>query len=101
MAFPNLRELEQAEEYFEALEVPYERRVLDVYRLHVLRRFGLEREAIDREGGLGDGERLRRYREALARAHDAYAGSSAPSERLFRIFEGAPLVSIPSRRGSG
>jgi len=97
MAFPDLRQLEDAEELFEALGVTYERRVLDVYRLHVLRRFGLEREAIDREAGLGETERLARYREALCRAHDTYARDSAPAERLFRIFEGPPLVSFPSR----
>jgi nitrogenase-stabilizing/protective protein len=101
MDFPDLRELEHAEEYFEALDVPYERRVLDVYRLHVLKRFGLEREAIDRESELAAGERLRRYREALARAHETYARESAPSERLFRVFEGAPLVPIPFRRDPG
>jgi len=98
MAFPDLRQVEDAEGLFEALGVAYRRHVLDVYRLHVLRRFGLEREAIDRDGSLGDEARLLRYREALHRAHDTYARDSAPEERLFRLFEGAPLVSFPSRK---
>ncbi len=94
MALADLSDADGAEDFFEALGVPYDRRVLDVYRLHVLRRFGLEREAIDREGGLGDEERLGRYRDALARAHATYARPSAPEERLFRVFEGPPLVKL-------
>lgn len=97
----DLRALEQAEDFFEVLQVPYERHVLEVYRLHILRRFGLEREAIDRQAGLTEAERLGRYRDALERAHRTYQGESAPSERLFRVFEGAPLVSFPSREGRG
>ena len=98
MAFPDLTGLDSAEDFFEALGVPYDRRVLDVYRLHVLRRFGLEREAIDQEGALGDEERLGRYRAALGRAHATFALPSAPEERLFRVFEGPPLVALSARK---
>jgi nitrogen fixation protein NifB len=97
---PDLSALDGAEEFFEALGVPFDPRVLAVHRLHVLRRFGLEREAIDREGGLSDPDRLQRYRAALAGAHDLFTRSTARDEKLFRVFGAPQLVSIHRPRAA-
>ena len=93
MAVTDLRAVETAEDFFDALDVSCERRVIDVYRVQVLRRFGLLREP--------DRERLARYREALSRAHAAFAGEVAPKERVLGGSRGPSLVLLPTRRGAG
>lgn len=97
---PDLSALDGAEEFFEALGVPFDPRVLAVHRLHVLRRFGLEREAIDREDGLSGSARLRRYRAALAGAHDLFTRSTARDEKLFRVFGAPQLVSLAAPKAA-
>lgn len=93
------RSLMVAEELFEFLGVPYEPRVLRIYRLHVLRRFGLEMDLIDRqEPGLGEEDRLERYRQALLRAHQLFQRGAPPGEATFGA-RAEPLVPLPRRRG--
>jgi nitrogenase-stabilizing/protective protein len=41
VAVPELAGLSEAEEFFEALGVPHDPRVLDAHRLHVMKTFGL------------------------------------------------------------
>ena len=76
-----------AEEYFAALGVDYQPRVLAVNRLHILRYFAGEVARIDRElPGLADpGRRLAAYRTALYLSHQAFVGSSALDHRLFKV----------------
>ena len=63
--------LESAEDFFTALGVAWEPRVLSAARLHVLRAFGALVAQIDAEG-IPDGERRARYADALRRAHSVY-----------------------------
>lgn len=93
-----LRELRQAEDFFAFFDLPYEPRVVHVYRLHVLKRFALEMETIDRAHPMiGEPERLALYREALRRSHDVFARSTAQDEKLFKVFQGGSLVSLNRR----
>jgi nitrogenase-stabilizing/protective protein len=95
-----LRTLSDAEEYFEFFALPWDPAVLRVYRLHVLRRFALEMDLVDRQHpGLGEEERLGRYREALARAHQVFARGDARKHRAFLPGEREPLVTL-GRPGS-
>ncbi|WP_206673255.1 nitrogenase-stabilizing/protective protein NifW [Tepidiphilus baoligensis] len=97
-----------AEEFFWALDIPYDRHVLDVNRLHILKRF---RQYLSQHSGwetLPEGELLPLCRAALARAHDDFVHSSALQERVFKVFHEArgqqhiPLqrlhATLPSRR---
>ena len=69
-----LAQLARAEEFFEVLGVAYDPRVVAVYRLRLLKRFGLEVAAIDaQEPRPTAPERLRLCAEALRRAHDQFA----------------------------
>ncbi|WP_242343318.1 nitrogenase-stabilizing/protective protein NifW [Anaeromyxobacter terrae] len=73
-ALPELQDLEAAEDFFAALGVPFDPRVLAVSRLHVLRRFGLAMEASLRERpGASEGERRAELRAALREAHALFA----------------------------
>ncbi len=93
------RRLTVAEELFEFLGVRYDPRVLTAYRLHVLRRFGLEMDLIDRQHpSLEEEARLALYREALVRAHELFQRSTPREQKLFRAVGGAePLVPLPRR----
>ncbi len=94
-----LRRLARAEEFFQFFGLPFEPRVVDVYRLHILRRFGLEVERIDREApALDERARLALYREALGRAHDVFLRSTAQEEKLFKVFQDGGVVTLARRR---
>jgi nitrogenase-stabilizing/protective protein len=74
-ALEELSRLARAEEFFDFLGVAYDPRVLAVYRLRLLKRFGLEMAAIDaHEPRPSAPERRRLYAEALRRAHEQFAG---------------------------
>jgi nitrogenase-stabilizing/protective protein len=67
--------LDRAEDFFAFLEVPFDPRVVAVYRLRLLRRFGLEKAEIDRaHRNASEPELLRLYAQALRGAHDQFAG---------------------------
>ncbi|MCS6960419.1 MAG: nitrogenase-stabilizing/protective protein NifW [Pseudanabaenaceae cyanobacterium SKYGB_i_bin29] len=88
--------LTDAEQYFEYLELPYDPRVVNVNRLHILRKFSLFKEEIDQQ--INDPqERLARYRSALQTAYEVFLTSSAPEQKLFKVFqEQAPHVVLLS-----
>ena len=84
-----LASLSQAEEFFEVLDVPYERAVLNVNRLHILKRFN---QYLRTSAGL---EELNEYeerfmcRELLIRAYDDFVRSTPAQEKVFKVFQDA------------
>lgn len=94
------RTLMVAEELFEFLGVACDPHVLAAFRLHVLRRFGLEMDLIDRQHpSLEEEARLALYREALVRAHEIFQRSTPREQKLFRAVGGdEPLVPLPRRK---
>jgi nitrogenase-stabilizing/protective protein len=81
-----LRTLSAAEEFFDFLEVPYDKSVLNVCRLHIMRRMGqyLRGEDLD---GLSDAEALPACREILARAYADFTHSTPLQEKVFKVFK--------------
>ncbi len=79
-----------AEEYFAFLDVPYDQRVLNVSRLHILRHFSEQVAA-----GLPP---LREaYRDALLRAYQAFVTGTAMDHRLFKVLrDHAPDAFVPA-----
>ena len=96
-----LAKLSSAEDYFRFLGVHYDPAVLNVARLHILRRMGDNL----REAGLEpDEEKARAYfRAHLERAYQDFVESTPIKERVFKVHKdairstGTPLVrlSIP------
>jgi nitrogenase-stabilizing/protective protein len=96
-----LTKLSSAEDYFRFLGVSYDPAVLNVARLHILRRMGDNL----REAGLQpDEEKARAYfRAHLERAYQDFVESTPIKERVFKVHKdairstGTPLVhlSIP------
>ena len=76
---PELAALGEAEEFFEALEVPYAQRVLDAHRLHVMKAFGLAVESWLTANPTGaPDERRRAMARALREAHEAFVEEEGP-----------------------
>lgn len=97
-----------AEEFFAALNLSYDRRVLDVNRLHILKRFQQYLSQHPDWETLPEDEFFPLCRAALSRAYDDFVHSSALHERVFKVFHEArgqqhiPLqrlhATLPSRR---
>jgi len=88
--FQDLCRLSAAEDFFTYLGVPFEPKVLDVARLHILRRMG---ERLARDGGsgvAGDDEAARaRYGAHLRAAYDDFVTRSPLQERVFKVLRDA------------
>ena len=99
-----LSKLSSAEDFFRFLDVPYDPSVLNVARLHILRRMG---DNLRKAPAEVDNTKARAYfRAHLERAYQDFLSSSPINERVFKVHKdavrpnAAPLVrlSIP---GSG
>ncbi|MCP9792956.1 nitrogenase-stabilizing/protective protein NifW [Vulcanococcus limneticus Candia 3F8] len=81
--------LTDAEDYFEFFEIPYDPHVLSVNRLHILRDFSLQLQAIDSSIPSLD-ERYGSYRQALLKAYQLFVTSSPLEQKLFAVFKQHP-----------
>ncbi|APO70270.1 nitrogenase stabilizing/protective protein NifW (plasmid) [Rhizobium gallicum] len=79
-----LKGLSAAEEFFAVLGVSYDRKVLDVSRLHIMKRIGQYLAAED-FSDLPDQVIAARARSMLERAYDDFATSSPLTHRIFKV----------------
>lgn len=88
---PALSGLTDAEDYFVFFDVPFDARVVHVNRLHILKKFGGLKGAIDANWpeGAGEVKRFEAYRIALERSYGTFIESSARDEKLFKVFRDA------------
>lgn len=86
-----------AEDYFQALDVPYEPRVVAVNRLHILRLLAQRIAGLDATSPEPTPEALVfAYRTSLVEAHEAFVGASALDHRLFKVLQdNAPTNVVP------
>jgi nitrogenase-stabilizing/protective protein len=99
-----LAKLSSAEDYFRFLSVPYDPAVLNVARLHILRRMG---DNLREAGMEPDEDKARAYfRAHLERAYQDFVKSTPIKERVFKVHKDAirstvsPLVHL-AIRGNG
>jgi nitrogenase-stabilizing/protective protein len=83
------RKLVNAEDYFRFFDVAFDPKVVQVNRLHILKKFGQFREVIEKEWPKdGPPEKKREaYRKALERAYETFLTSTAQEEKLFKVFQ--------------
>ncbi|SON53857.1 Nitrogenase-stabilizing/protective protein NifW [Hartmannibacter diazotrophicus] len=81
-----LKTLSSAEDFFGALGVAYDPKVLQVARLHILKRMG-EYLATEDFDGLPDLVIAARAKATLARAYGDFESSSPLSQRVFRVLK--------------
>ena len=88
-----LKRLSAAEEFFEYLEVAYDPKVVNVARLHILRRMGqyLAKE----QGESADQELRERCKQHLETAYADFVASSPIAERVFKVHKDAVKQQTP------
>lgn len=84
-----LASLSAAEDFFTVLEVPYERAVLNVNRLHILKRFHQYLRTQADVDTLDQAEQRRVCRELLTRAYQDFVRSTPSQEKVFKVFQDA------------
>ncbi len=101
-----LAKLSSAEDFLNLLEIPYDEHVVQVNRLHILKRFHdyLKRSAD--EDTLDDEDLRLLYVALLSQAYNDFVTSNAVTEKVFKVFHQAMGVSHVtldkiSRPGSG
>ena len=98
-----LRELSSAEDFLDFFGVPFDRHVVDVSRLHILKRFFQYIRQAPRPADETEADMYRDYRVQLTRAYDDFVRSTPAQEKVFKVFqdaEGQGHVSLQSLRES-
>lgn len=87
-----LSRLSSAEQFFVALGIAFDPHVLNVHRLHILKRFNhhLDRDAI---ATLDDAEAEACCRVALTTAYEEFASGSGP--KMFKVFQQQQTGFVP------
>lgn len=98
-----LTQLSAAEEFLEFFAIPFEQSVVNVSRLHILKRFyqylRLEKDL----GELDEVQMFARYRGLLVHAYEDFVTSTPAQEKVFKVFqdaEGAKHISVDSLRAT-
>jgi len=88
----SLSKLSAAEQFFEALEVAFDQQVVNVSRLHILKRFNrlLDMESLR---GLDEGAARTACRHALETAYAEFADGKG--EKTFKVFQEAKQGFVP------
>jgi nitrogenase-stabilizing/protective protein len=84
-----LKALSSAEDFFAFFGVPFDERVVQVNRLHILKRFFQYLRKADDLAAQSDVELFRSYRELLARAYQDFVTSTPAQEKVFKVFQDA------------
>jgi nitrogenase-stabilizing/protective protein len=90
----DLRRLSAAEEIFRYLDVPFDVAVVNVARLHILRRMG-EYLANQPMADLPEDEVRDRCRAHLQKAYDDFLARSPIEERVFKVHKDAVKAKTP------
>lgn len=96
-----LSQLSSAEEFLNFLGVKFDQRVVNVNRLHILKRFN---QYLARHSFSGSDAAIKaEYKALLERAYDDFVRSDAVTEKVFKVFQDATGVkkfSVDSLRAS-
>jgi nitrogenase-stabilizing/protective protein len=83
--------LVDAEEYFEFFQLPYDQQVVNINRLHILKKFSQYMQEIDETySELNNTEKLNQYRLALDKAYQVFLESTPYEQKLFKVFNEKP-----------
>ncbi|WP_085314715.1 nitrogenase stabilizing/protective protein NifW [Derxia lacustris] len=83
-----LSQMSAAEDFLNFFGVRYDQAVVNVNRLHILKRFYQYLRKADLEG-LDEVAMFARYRELLTQAYEDFVNSSAAQEKVFKVFQEA------------
>ncbi len=98
-----LKALSSANEFLDFFGIAYDEHVVNVNRLHILKRFY---QYLHKAEGLAELDELgmfQRYRELLVQAYQDFVQSDAATEKVFKVFQdagGQQHVSLSKLRDS-
>jgi nitrogenase-stabilizing/protective protein len=97
-----MEKMSAAEEFLDFLEVDYQQSVVNVSRLHILKRFNqyIARHSFE---GTTDAELKAEYKALLEQAYQDFVKSDAVTEKVFKVFQdatGVKTFSVDSLRSS-
>ncbi|BBC26997.1 nitrogenase-stabilizing/protective protein NifW [Pseudanabaena sp. ABRG5-3] len=85
------RKLTDAEQYFEFFDLAYDPQVVNINRLHILKKFSQSLEEIDTKlVEAAEEQKLSFYREALENSYATLQTSNAIEQKLFKVFHQKP-----------
>lgn len=93
-AMAQLRKADSAEAFFQILGVVYDPQVVNVARLHILKRMG-EYLGGDELDGIPDMVAVARCKSVLERAYEEFAASSPLEKRVFKVLKEAVEPKAP------
>lgn len=93
-ALARLKTAGSAEEFFTILGVDFDPRIVNVARLHILKRMG-EYLAGDELDGIPEPIAVARCKSVLARAYEEFAASSPLEQRVFKVLKEAVEPKAP------
>ena len=82
-----LKALSSAEDFLVFFGLPYDERMVQVNRLHILKRFYQYLHTSPGLAGLDEVAMFRRYRELLAKAYQDFVDSTRAQEKVFKVFQ--------------
>ncbi|MBE9138688.1 nitrogenase-stabilizing/protective protein NifW [Nodosilinea sp. LEGE 07088] len=80
--------LKDAEEYFEFFGLTYDPQIVNINRLHILRKFSQLVEGVDKNQS--EAEILAAYSRELRNAYDLFVTSNSVEQKLFKVFKDKP-----------
>ncbi|QLE57104.1 nitrogenase-stabilizing/protective protein NifW [Nostoc sp. TCL26-01] len=87
----DFKKIVDAEEYFQFFELPYDQKLVNVNRLHILKKFAQLISEIDTNyPNLSVEEKLTQYSLALQQAYEVFLESSPQEQKLFKVFNDKP-----------
>jgi nitrogenase-stabilizing/protective protein len=90
--------LSSLEDFLDFFALPFEPAVLDVKRLHILKRFYLYLRAEPGTATCSEDEGYRCCRRLLARAYEDFLHTTPAEARLFKVFQNGHVQQIPLER---
>lgn len=97
-----LENLSSAEDFLNFLEVGFDQHVVNINRLHILKRFN-QYMALHKFKGASEAETRAEYKALLERAYGDFVNSDAVTQKVFKVFQDATGVksfSVDSLRAS-
>jgi nitrogenase-stabilizing/protective protein len=98
-----LKALSSAEDFLQYFGVPFEQRVVNVSRLHILKRFF---QYLRQEKGIDQSDEVKMftvYRALLVKAYGDFVTSTPAQEKVFKVFQdtnGKQHVTLDSLKAS-
>ena len=85
------KQLVDAEEFFKFFDMSYDVEVVNVNRLHILKKFSqYMKEIDDNSPDLSQEEKLNQYSLALQKAYQVFIDSTPHEQKLFKVFNDKP-----------